>query len=341
MSITIKDIAQETGLSPSTISNYLNNKKIQKKNSDLIEEAIRRLDYHPNRIAQSLRAEHSRTVAILISDLGNYFWGDVIFAISSFFAEINYTVITCSYYYDPGLEKETVQRLIAKKVDGVIVLPLGENDAIYRILQKEGIPVVVLDQRPKLWEEYPVDYVKSDNCHSLIKAAKYLTSKKHQRIGILSPAKNSYTIAERIQVFEEVCAWDSEIELITSEAVSLEVNQEETMNMAKRHFRKMMQLSNPPTAVFCTNYIVAIGVLMEAAALGISIPEDVSVLTYDDDPIFRSMNPPITCMAQNLSAIGEEASKLLLKRMKADYSDFPAVKIIDTTFFERESIMEL
>lgn len=337
MAATIKDIARETGLSLSTISKYLNHKSIQEKNKILIEDAIKKLDYRPNRIAQSLRSERTRTVAILITDLGNYFWGDVVFAITHYFAQIDYTVIACSYNYDTELEKEMEQYLVAKKVDGVILLPTDENDLNYKLLQESQTPVVMFDQWPNSIEKNPIDFVSSDNKNGGKKIAKYLIERGHRKIGVLAPTEHLATVRERVSGFQEECV-SSGVSLCFSEYVELNTEHSRAMNKGKKCFREMMALPEPPTAIFCTNYVVAMGVLVEAAAQNYSIPEDVSIICYDDDLLFRSMTPPITCMAQDLKTIGIEAAKLLLKRMNGDWSDFPAVKTVEVTFHERNSV---
>lgn len=337
MAVTIKDIAKETGLSLSTISKYLNHKNIQEKNRILIEDAIKRLDYRPNRVAQSLRSERTKTVAVLMTDLGNYFWGDVVFSITNYFAEMNYTVIACSSNYDIKYEKEMIQYLLAKKVDGVIMLPIYEDDMNYKLLQEFHIPAVILDQYPNFIEKYPIDVVSSDNQKSGKNIAEYLISHGHKRIGVIAPAEYLSTVRDRIAGFEEGCAGKN-ISLYFSERVELNTDHGLAMNKGKKCFREIMALPQPPTAIFCTNYVVAMGVLVEAAAQDYSIPEDVSVICYDDDMLFRSMTPPVTCMAQDLKTIGVEAARLLLKRMNGDWSDFPVLKKVDVSFHERESV---
>lgn len=341
MPATIKDIARETGLSLSTISKYLNNKNIQEKNRVLIEAAIRRLDYRPNRVAQSLRAERTRTVAILLTDLGNYFWGDVIFSITHYFAQKNYTVIACSYNYDTDLEKEMAQYLVAKKVDGVILLPINKEDITYKFLQEANIPVVLLDQYPSSMKEYPVDVVSSDNTGVGKKIADYLIAKGHRRIGILSPAEHFSTIRERVLGFQEGCSEFEGISLCSSEFVELNGEHSEIMKKGKKCFREIMGHPDPPTAIFCTNYMIAMGVLLEAVEQNYSIPEDISIIGYDDDLLFRSMSPPITCVAQDLKTIGIKASEILLKRINGDAENFPMVKIVEVSFCERESVCNL
>lgn len=338
MAVTIKDIAKETGLSLSTISKYLNHKNVQEKNKILIEDAIKRLDYHPNRIAQSLRSEKTKTVAILMMDLGNYFWGDVVFSITNYFAQLDYTTIACSYNSDTFIIKETLQYLVAKKVEGVIILPSTENDVIYTLFQEKNIPVILLDQIPALVDDFPVDIVSSDNREAGKRLAQYVIRKGHKKIGVLSPVKYVSTVRERILGFQEECENHREVSVSFSESINLKGEVSEAMNRGKKGFRDIMLQTEPPTAIFCTNYVVAMGVLVEAAAQNYSIPEDVSVICYDDDMLFRSMTPPITCVAQDLKTIGVEAAKLLLKRMNGDWSDFPVLKKVDVSFHERESV---
>lgn len=340
MKVTIKDIARETGLSLATISKYLNNKKIQEKNRLRIEEAIAHLNYKPNRTAQVLRSKRSMTVAILVSDLGNYFWGPIISAVSQFFVNYNYTVITCSYTHDKQIENELLQDLIVRKIDGVIILLANLLDDRYRLLQAENIPVVVLDQNPVTAGYPPVDCVGSDNYNGGALLGRYLLEKGHKRVHILEQAHYSSPLSERIRGFCAVYE-DAGINTITfSEPITFSTNQD-AINDGKKHFRQLMESGEAPTAVFFTNYLSAMGGLMEAGTSGCSIPEELSVVTFDDDPLFRSMYPPITAVAQDLSRIGENASRILYRRMQGDWSDFPLTRYVDVCFYERQSVKDL
>lgn len=340
MKVTIKDIARETGLSLATISKYLNNKKIKESNRLRIEEAIAYLDYKPNRTAQVLRSRRTMTVAILVSDLGDYFWGPIISAVSQFFVNYNYTVITCSYSHDADIEIQLLQDLVVRKIDGVILLPTNLLDDRYRLLQAENIPVVVLDQNPVLGGHPPVDCVVSDNYNGGALLARHLLRKGHKRIHILDHAAYSSTISGRIQGFQDVFKKARGTSITFSEKLTFYTSQE-AINAGKRHFRQLMESSEAPTAIFFTNYLSALGGLMEASTSGCSIPGDISVVTFDDDPLFRSMYPPITSMSQDLSRIGENASRILYRRMQGDYTDFPLTKCVDVCFYERRSVKDL
>lgn len=340
MKVTIKDIAKETGLSLATISKYLNHKKIQEKNRLRIEEAIEHLGYKPNRTAQVLRSKRTMTVAILISDLGNYFWGAVISSITQFFVKYGYTVITCSFYYDAQKETEVIQDLIVRNIDGVVMLPYNTMDDHYILLQKENIPVVVLDQTPGSLSRHPVDYVTSDNYNGGLLLGRYLLGKGHKNIHILDAADYSSTVPQRIQGFRDAYKKAGTHSISVSEPILFQTNQK-VINLGKKHFQHMMESKEPPTAVFFTNYLSAIGGLMEANISGLSIPEDLSVITFDDDPLFGSMYPPVTSVSQDMVQIGRKASEILYRRMQGDYGDFPASPCIGVHFCERQSVRDL
>ena len=146
MNVTINDIARATGLSTATISKYINHKKIREENRILIEKAIQELGYTPNRNAQLLRAKNTHTIGILISDLGNYFWGELVNSIIKHFTDHGYTVIVCSFFFEHQKEIDTIQDIISQHFDGVIMLPSCWHDDLYQLLQNAGIPVVLLDQ---------------------------------------------------------------------------------------------------------------------------------------------------------------------------------------------------
>ena len=163
MNVTINDIARATGLSTATISKYINHKKIREENRILIEKAIQELGYTPNRNAQLLRAKNTHTIGILISDLGNYFWGELVNSIIKHFTDHGYTVIVCSFFFEHQKEIDTIQDIISQHFDGVIMLPSCWHDDLYQLLQNAGIPVVMLDQIPASMRHFPVDCVISDN----------------------------------------------------------------------------------------------------------------------------------------------------------------------------------
>ncbi len=341
MAVTIKDIARETNLSISTISKYLNHEKILEANRLLIEEAIQRLDYHPNRNAQILRAKQTKTVAILISDLSDYFWSNTIASITRFLSKLDYMVFTQSYYGDQEKEEELMKSLIAKRVDGVILFPIWPEDVSYHLLQDAGIPVVMMDQRPTKTAEYPVDCVRSDNEGGGRIIGDYLLENGHRRIGVLCPLKDCSTDKERVAGLRQACEKRPGVQILNAGPICTNGKLMDVMVQSGEKFTEMMSSPDPPTAVFCVNYTIAMGVLMKASERNLAIPEDLSLITFDNDLLFQSVTPPVTCVAQDLRAIGEEASRILLRRMSGDTEEFPLEQTVAVHFLERASVRKL
>lgn len=343
MNVTITDIARVTGLSTATISKYLNNKSIREENRILIENAIRELGYVPNRNAQLLRSKNTRTIGIVLSDLGNYFWGSVINSIIRYFAAHDYTVIICSFFFDHDNEINTIQDIISQHLDGVIMLPNNVQDDLYHLLQDAGIPVVILDQLPVSSDRYPVDCVISDNYKGGAQLAVHLLENGHTNIRLLESYTNSYTIDQRIQGFLDVYkqnGYDLSQQLLDAPPVRF-YDTDITIAASKKHFSEIMESPDPPTAIFFVCYISAMGGLSAAGSMQLSVPEDVSLVCFDDDPLFKTMSAAMTCVSQDRPSIGTHASRLLLRRIRGDYTDFPKVDMLDVNFHPRRSVKNL
>lgn len=343
MKVTIKDIAKDTGLSTATVSKYLNNIKIQEHNRILIENSIQRLGYRPNRSAQILRSKKTRTIGILISNLGNYFWGPLIGTISHYFADRQYTVVTCAYNFDKEREKTVIQDIISQKFEGLIMLPSDDHDHYYQLLQNAGIPVIILDQLPVLRKKYPVDCVLSDNYGGSALLAEHLFQNGHSDICILNHSIHSYTVATRIRAIFDVYSSHG-IDLSKNMTFCDPISFSEThafIAQNKLQFKKILEISSPPTAIFFTNYLSAMGGLSAINSAKLNIPADISLVCFDYDPLFRAMHTSMTCVSQNLTQIGITSCDLLLRRISGDYSDFPRTEILNVQFHPGKSVQNL
>ena len=269
MNVTINDIARATGLSTATISKYINHKKIREENRILIEKAIQELGYTPNRNAQLLRAKNTHTIGILISDLGNYFWGELVNSIIKHFTDHGYTVIVCSFFFEHQKEIDTIQDIISQHFDGVIMLPSCWHDDLYQLLQNAGIPVVMLDQIPASMRHFPVDCVISDNYRGGALLAEHLLEKGHTKVWIMEQYLDSYTIEQRIQGFVDVYQKNG-IDLLKQQDSFPPVSfgsTAETITQSNLHFQKLIDSSDPPTAVFFDCYLSAMGGLSAAGGM--------------------------------------------------------------------------
>ena len=344
MAATIKDIARKTGLSTATVSKYLNKLPVKEENRKLIEEAILELQYRPNSSARALRAGRETTICIIMSDLGNYFWAETLLHITQYFTRNGFTVINRSYFFEQDKEEELIRDLIAQRVSGVVLMSNTSKDHLYTLLQEAQIPVVVLDKIPFEQEKYPVDCVLSDNYAGGAMLAEYLLENGHKDVCIMSEYSDFYSISTRIKGFSDTFRkagidlsrnpWNrrSPLHYISSSQIQ---------PAACEEFRQLLAMPKLPTAVFFTTYEIAIGALSDGNAARIEIPGEISMVTFDDDILFRSLKFSMSCVEQNMVRLGTEASALLLRRIRGDWDDFPIYKYIDVVFHPRKSVRNI
>lgn len=334
MSCTIKDIAKDTGLSIATISKYLNGKKILPDNKPIIEASIKKLGYVPNKTAQALRSHKTNTICVLIPDAGDYFWGPLCGFIEEALQKNNYSTIISSYNPQITESSDEFRFLISSQIDGVLFVPRDQASFHLAILMRNAnIPFVYLDQ---LFENPLSDAVTSTNYQASFDIMEYLIQHGHQQIGIISGNYNSYTIRERY----EGCK-DAYIKHGFSEKDLLFLSGKFSAASGAKLFKKMVSSPNPPTAVFMLGCNLTLGAILELNNLGLSLPDDLSLVSFDDDQIFSAFDPPITCMVQDFSEIARAAVDLLLRRISGDEEGFPETKMIPTHFMERSSVKSI
>lgn len=181
MGATIKDISKSTGLSIGTISKFINGGTVREKNKIIIEEAIEKMDFKVNELARALKTSKTMTIGVLIPSLENIFCTGIVSNIENILLRKGYSTIICDYQDNPLLEKEKLNFLLNKRVDGLIIVPLSENkEEIEKILQSK-IPIVLID---RMLEAIQCDMVIVDNLNASYQAVEHLIVNGHKRIGI-------------------------------------------------------------------------------------------------------------------------------------------------------------
>ncbi len=333
MKPTITDIARDTGLSLATISKYLNHKSIRPENARLIEESIQRLGYTPNRIAQGLRSKKTNTIALIIPPLGDCLWGNIIFPIECYLREKGYTSIVCTNFQDGNTPGSLPAFLLNNQIDGIIAIDVFLNQELFSFFKEKKIPVVCVDG------PYPrpaADLVSSANYQSSFDACTHFIQYGHQRIGFIAGPQNSYTTMERTNGF---------LDALRHAGLPIDAQYclfgDGTSASAQKAVRQVLSLPEPPTALFFLNYASFLGGFMEIMRQNIRIPQDLSVISFDNDKLFDTLQPKITVIQQDFSAIGLQAAQLLFKRLSGDHSDFPECRLIPTTFLSGDSVLPL
>jgi LacI family transcriptional regulator len=311
MSMTIKDVANKAGVSVTTVSHVIN--KTRFVSDELVERvqvAMKELNYQPNRLARSLRMGETKTIGLIIPDNSNPFFAEISRTVEDIGFERGYSVFLCNS--DGLVEKEAayIQMLIAKQVDGVIYIPASGSQSHLLDLSSRGIPVVVVDRD---MPELDADVVLIDNERGGYEATHYLIELGHEKIACISGPSQLTPSAARVEGYVHALQ-DS----------SLPVRRDYILNGDFRArggesaMTSILQLTDTPTAVFSCNDMMAIGALRTLRKHNIKVPQQISIIGFDDIDIAAEIVPALTTVAQPVVDLAACAADLLIARLQKD-----------------------
>lgn len=243
-----------------------------------------------------------------------------------------YSTIICDCQDNVELEKEKLNFLVRKRVDGLIILPTGVMAEELKIIIAKGIPVILLDQ---ILPGVTCDAVVGDNVNAAYNAVKHLITKGHKRIGIICGPERHFSAIERLKGYNRVHE-DYHLPIDPDLIKFGDYKIESGCDL----FKELMKMETPPTAVFVTNYDMTIGALIAVNEMGIEIPNQVSLFGFDEILLFKAIKPSLSLVIQPIQKIGEETARILLKRLKGDMSNFPEIARLETQLFLGESVGE-
>ena len=334
MASTIKDIARETGLSLATISKYLNGGSLREKNRQAIEQAIRKLDYHVNEYARGLKSNRSRTVGVVIPELSNLFITQIISVMEGVLQEKGYSVMVCDCRSDPERECRAVRFLLEKRVDGLINMPIGAGGTHLEPALEKGLPVLLLD-RPLASLAGRVSCVLSDNEGAARTATRRLLEAGHRQIGIIVGPTDIFTSQLRLKGYREALE-----EYGVAPCENLIAYSDYTVQGGYRQICRLLEENKTMTAVFVTNYEMTLGALIALNERGVRIPEELSIIGFDDLDLSRVANPPLTIVSQPLEEIGLQAARLMLDQLSGE-NRTPLTLTLSTSIQEGKSVRQL
>jgi LacI family transcriptional regulator len=326
--ITIRDVAKKAGVSSQTVSRVLNQRPdVAAQTREKVLQAIADLNYRPSGIARSLRLKSTGTIGLIVPDSSNPFFAELGRAIEKTAFENGCSVILCNS--DGDLERESfyIEALVSKQVDGLIIV--GANRASRKNPILDGsLPVVVVD-RDLNGERF--DTVLADNLEGGKKGASYLITLGHERIAFIAGPSGLPTSAARLRGYrraleEHGIAFQKE----------LVVSGDFRYQGSYRAMEKLLKLTPPPTAVFAANDMMAVGAIACIRDHHLRVPEDISVIGFDDIPLASFLNPKLTTIAQPRGEMGRMAVTMLMERLQD--RNLPARRyVLPVTLVERES----
>lgn len=303
---TIQDVAARAGVAPITVSRVLNNSGyVSQKTRERVENAAKELRYVPNSLASSLRSNRTNILALLLADISNPFWTTVARGVEDAANQEGFSVILCNTDEKANKQEEYIAVLLRKRVDGFLLVPTSASSTSIQLIQQQQTPLVLLDRSiPDL----AVDTVRGDNYGSAYQLATHLLQLGHRRIAMLAGPRHISTSTERVEAVRQAMH-DAEIELDTRMICYGEYAIESGYAMAKEVIQQQ------PTAIVAGNNFIAVGVGRLLREYNLQVPQDISVVCFDDVPLSWASEPFLTVAIQPAYEMGWCATELLLKRI--------------------------
>lgn len=313
MAATMKDIARRTGLGLATISSYFNGGNVREKNRVKIEEAIRELHYEVNEVARGLKTNATKTIGVVIPELNNTFCAEIITEMEDILRSHGYATIVCDCRTDRKLEREAVDFLSRKRVDGIINMPVDAEGTHLKQFQKTGKPIVLIDRKI---QDLSCDSVLVDNEKAAEDAIELFYEKGHREIGIIGGPEEISTAQERLKGYEKACR-----KLRLRRKDSLIYHGDYTIQGGVQGLEKLVRDNPDMTAVFVTNYEMTMGAVIGLNELGIQMPTQISMIGFDNLQFARACNPKLTIVSQPTQQIARETARIMLERLECTEAD--------------------
>jgi len=329
---TLKKIAEELGISVSTVSRILNGKGKKSRISDTTMASVLKyaeeVGYSPNLIAKGLQASQTFTIGLMVPDIANPFFATMAKNIEKWASKAQYSIILIDSNEDVEIEKKQLLNMMGRVVDGLIVAPVGDSYEHFAKIVKKNVPLIFVD---RYFTDSTIPYITSDNYKGSYDATQALITCGHVRICLISGSSTNELVKERTKgYFDALRNSDIDVseELLIGNSFSIQNGFEST--------KTVLQLESPPTAIFAMNNLIGFGVLKAIKELGLKIPDDISLIIFDNNPYLALLNPSISTVKQDSKKIGELAVKAILKEINQEL-DITSLKI-PTEIILRESI---
>lgn len=326
--VTIKDVANRAGVSPMTVSRVINKKDgVNKKTREKVMEVVKELNYVPNTVARSMVTKSTKTIGILIATIVNPFYSQIVLGAEEEALKNGYNVILCNAG-DHKKAQRYINLMIEKCADGIICFLLNIGKDEMDTINSVNMKCVLVDNEKK---KINTSAVLTNNVMGGYLAAKHLIDLGHTRIAHIhgafkyNPKKKKYY--EETYQFElwrdRYSGFSQAIEeagVVFDKRYLVEGNGSTQVAVESGFLamKKLLELDNPPTAVFAANDLMAMGAINAIYSEGLKVPEDISIVGYDDIDLSKEFYPKLTTVSQPRNRVGKEAVKLLIESLKSD-----------------------
>jgi len=307
----IREIAKRARVSTATVSRAINRiPTVDPQLAKRVWKVVEELGYYPNTQARALVSGKTRIFGLIVSEITNPFFPEIVQSFEDIAVQHNYEIMLTSTVHDPKRMESAVRRMIERRVEGVAVLTFGMEDSLLQHLRYRKVPLVFVDVGP------PVPHISNIRINyqrGIRQAVQHLAALRHERIAFISGPLSLKSARTRRDAFAE-----SMREIGMHVDPEWIVEGDHTMEGGMKAFAGLAGLRSRPTAVMCSNDMTAVGVMREAFDYGISIPQELSVVGFDDVRLAQFIIPPLTTVQMSQTELAKLAFKALLTEVERE-----------------------
>jgi DNA-binding LacI/PurR family transcriptional regulator len=313
MKVTIYDVAEKAGVSIATVSKVINNTgRISEKTRKKVQEIMEQLHYEPSMVASALTSKRTGTIGLLVPDIANPFFAEVARSFEDYAQKLGFGLVICSTDGKDEKARLYLSLLMRKQVDGLIITTYIKDADLLEQLTQRQIPIVLFSvDIPTL----SVNAVSVDDYKGGLQATNYLLSLGHKRIGVIAEDLSTSSSSYRIQGYKEAMT-NAGVKVIESDIICTKA----TVKNGETIAQQLLKKKGRPTAIFACNDLLAIGAMQAARKLEIKVPEELSIIGFDNTILAEIANPPLTSVSQPIKEMANQAMTALVEEIENEQS---------------------
>lgn len=305
---TMKQVAEKARVSTTTVSHVINNTRVVSEDArERVLSVIEELRYIPSAVARSLKNDRTHTLGMMIPNNSNPYFAEVIQGIEDASFKLGYNIILCNSYDDPKKQAAYIRVLMEKRIDGLILVSSGTDEDLTELLANEGIPKVLVDREVA---GVTADLIEADHVQGSYDATRYLISLGHKKIACVAGPKTLLPSGGRVTGY---------LRALQEAGISFNpdylIHSDFTSQGGFNAFQELLSKADRPTAIFASNDLMAIGGICAANQANVKIPQQLSVVGYDDIALASFSTPPLTTISQPKHTIGQLTAQILVDRI--------------------------
>jgi len=305
----IREIARRAKVSTATVSRTINRvSTVDPQLAKRVWKVVDELGYYPNTLARALVSGRSRIFGLVVSEITNPFFPEIVQAFEDIAVQHNYEILLTSTVHNPKRMEIAVRRMIERRVDGVAILTFGMEDSLVEDLRFRKVPLVFVDVGPHV---PGVSNIRVNYQHGIRQAVQHLAALKHMRIAFVAGPSTLKSAMARKAAFEVAMH-----EMGLDVPPEMIVEGDHRMEGGMRALVQLAGLPQRPTAILCSNDMTAVGVMREAYECGIVIPRDLSLVGFDDIRLSQFTTPPLTTVQMSQTLLAEYAFQALRRAVE-------------------------